>query len=464
MKKVKYILLFIPILLIAFPNFSIATVSQNSLKSVVRIICTTEEGTWSGSGMIITNDGYVLTNKHVISGDSGNIYSGCSIGITNDEFSEPVFSYTAKTIIAASGADLALLKINSTRTDFSYSNVFLYNLPSQSTEIEALGYPLMGGSKITYTKGYVSGVAGSQEDLGNFFIKADLKIDAGNSGGPSFTNKGEFMGINSAVLAGEFNVLGLIIPSTTIFDFLRANSYDYLISGIQKKDNNQSYQFSDYSGSTNQKVIRKFPDGTLIQPEFLHYTAVGKNTIYLLENGKKRPFTSRAAFEYSGYRFNQGEEGGWESNITLVTEEEFYQYPLGEPISIDMDEVIKEGALIRSTWWEDCYDVYIVKYVGNKKFKRLILSPSVFNNYGHLKWEDIRDEDETIVYSFTTSDLVRVVGGEKVYQLFPQGDTGIKRWVNLSASEFLARGYDPDSIYEVNQFDLDSYITGEPIQ
>lgn len=427
MKKIKYILLFISIFLIAFPNFSIATVSQNTLKSVVRIICVTDKGTWSGSGMIISNNGYMLTNKHVVSGDIGDIYTGCSIGITDNEFSEPKFIHTADTIIAAKGVDLALLKINSTKTDFNYSKVFLYYLPNQGMEIEALGYPLIGGDKITYTKGYVSGVVGSQEDVGNFFIKADLKIDAGNSGGPSFTSQGEFVGINSAVLAGKYNSLGLIIPSTTILDFLRVNSYDHLITGIQKKDNNQSIQLNDYSnpkstssqippdgsliradrylgtyycptclptvyliddgwkreiqqyfkeetfancgwtwedtivvdvsiiesiptGSSfsnfspkvgecwipkDQRIIRKFPNGTLLQVEFKYYPDFGTATVYLLENGKKRAFISREVFEAFGYRFNEGEAGEWKNNLTYISEDEFYQYPIGETITMN---------------------------------------------------------------------------------------------------------------------------------
>src|SRR3989344_9224496 len=49
---------------------------------------------------------------------------------------------------------------------------------------------------------------------------------------------------------------------------------------------------------------------------------------------------------------------------------------------------LPEGALIRAA---GDIDVYIVKYVGAKKFKRLVLSPSVFDNYGHLRWEDIRE-------------------------------------------------------------------------
>jgi len=117
---------------------------------------------------------------------------------------------------------------------------------------------------------------------------------------------------------------------------------------------------------------------------------------------------------------------------------------------------IPEGATIRA---RGDIDVYIIKYVGSKKFKRLILSPSVFNNYGHLKWSDIKDVEQCVVDSFTTSELVRAVGDPKVYKLYPSGDTGEKKWVT-TADAFLRMGFDWDAIYEINQFDRDSYILG----
>lgn len=117
---------------------------------------------------------------------------------------------------------------------------------------------------------------------------------------------------------------------------------------------------------------------------------------------------------------------------------------------------IKEGTLIRAA---GDIDIYIVKYVGLKQFKRLILSPSVFNNYGHLKWEDVLDIDKSTVDSFTTSELVRAVNDTKVYKLFPQGDTGEKRWIKTSEA-FIANGFDWDAVYEINEFDRDSYETG----
>jgi len=129
---------------------------------------------------------------------------------------------------------------------------------------------------------------------------------------------------------------------------------------------------------------------------------------------------------------------------------------------------IPEGALIRAA---GDIDIYIVKYIpstgsgqaGSKQFKRLILSPSVFNNYGHLKWEDVLDVAQSVVDSFTTSELVRAVNDEKVYKLFPQGDTGEKRWIKTSDA-FISNGFDWDAIYEINEFDRDSYETGLPLE
>ncbi len=121
-----------------------------------------------------------------------------------------------------------------------------------------------------------------------------------------------------------------------------------------------------------------------------------------------------------------------------------------------MAQSIKEGAIIRA---EGDIDVYIVKYIKSKKFKRLILSPSVFNNYGHLKWENIVVVNKPVLDLFITSDLVKAVDDEKIYRLYPSEDIGEKRWVKTSEA-FERMGFDWDEVYEINQFDRDSYITG----
>jgi len=115
------------------------------------------------------------------------------------------------------------------------------------------------------------------------------------------------------------------------------------------------------------------------------------------------------------------------------------------------------------------FDIYIVKLVGAKKFKRLILSPHVFESYEHFDknsngspWDDVKDVTQVVMDEYTTSDLVRAVGDAKVYQLIATGDTGTKQWLNMTAAQFNA-GYDSDSIYEINATDRNAYTTGEDI-
>lgn len=552
MRYIIYILLavlFTPTLV----PFAALAADSNTIKSVVIIRCITPKGTQYGSGVMISAEGFIITNKHIIANDQETvIYTGCDVGLTESEAIPATFSYKADTLVAAKGVDLALLKIKG-GVNFSFTPVYAYNLPSLGTKIQAIGYPAIGGSTITYTQGYVSGLLGSQNDVGNFYIKADINIEAGSSGGGAFTENNELLGITSAVLAGKFNTLGLIIPTVVVRDFLYANTYSsllkneettlgqdifydygksspksnvpqsnippdgsiirpdrnlrtdcpdcpptvYLIDdGLKRAVNGDTFAFCGFKWENVQTVdantvlsiptgtdlsqfepgvsrgscytpkaqrqIRSFPNGTLIQAWFKNWPNFDTNTIYLIENGKKRPFVSREVFEALGYRFNQGETNNWKSNITYATEEEFYQYTMGDfitmqnPPSPNTSQNIPEGAIIRA---KGDIDVWIVKYVGNKKLKRLVLSPSVFNGYKHLKWENILNVERSIVDSFTTSDLVRAVDDDKIYKLYPSGDTGQKRWI-ANSDVFTRLGLDADAVYEINTVDRNSYITG----
>ncbi len=105
------------------------------------------------------------------------------------------------------------------------------------------------------------------------------------------------------------------------------------------------------------------------------------------------------------------------------------------------------------------YDVFIIKYVGAKQFKRLVLNPQVFESYGHLEWGNIKTGTVAELEAFTTSSLTRAEGDDKVYKLFPDGDIGTKRWVDTLAL-FTSLGYDWDAVYVINSTDRDNYTTG----
>jgi len=104
------------------------------------------------------------------------------------------------------------------------------------------------------------------------------------------------------------------------------------------------------------------------------------------------------------------------------------------------------------------YDVFIVKIVGSKTFKRLILNPQVFTSYGHLKWSNLKKLSADTVKGYTTSALVRPINEEPVYVLAPNGDSGTKQWVD-DLTCFNSKGYDWDSVYVINAVDAGNYST-----
>ncbi|MBU4284983.1 right-handed parallel beta-helix repeat-containing protein [Patescibacteria group bacterium] len=118
--------------------------------------------------------------------------------------------------------------------------------------------------------------------------------------------------------------------------------------------------------------------------------------------------------------------------------------------------IIIDGDLIKTS---DNPDVYIVKLVDSLKYKRLILNPEIFNQYSHLKWENIKTVSQTELDEYTISDLVRAVGDEKVYKLYSNGDTGERRWIK-TAEDFNGFGYKSNAIYEINSYEWNFYATG----
>jgi hypothetical protein len=120
---------------------------------------------------------------------------------------------------------------------------------------------------------------------------------------------------------------------------------------------------------------------------------------------------------------------------------------------------IPEGAIIRN---QAGIDVYIVKYNNGKRFMRLILSPSVFKSYGHLKWENILVINDVVERSYSISYCVYVAGDSTIWRLEPVEDSGVRRrFFPRSNANWI--DYDPDGIYQINTTDRDSYATGADI-
>ncbi len=158
-----------------------------------------------GSGFIISADGYVVTNNHVVD------HGGKSVKVTLDDGKER----DADVIGVDQKTDLALLKIKGA-TDLPFVK-FSKELPRIGDWVLAIGNPFgLGG---TVTAGIVSAEG---RDIGSGpydqFIQIDAPINKGNSGGPTFNLKGEVVGVNTAIFSptGGSVGLGFAIPSETV--------------------------------------------------------------------------------------------------------------------------------------------------------------------------------------------------------------------------------------------------------
>lgn len=157
-----------------------------------------------GSGFLITGDGYILTNEHVISGATG-------ILVTVQGIEQP---YKATVVGADYDLDLAVLKIDADQE--------LPNLKLGSSEqikvgnwVIAIGNPY--GLDHTVTIGVISAkgrpVAVEHRSYKNL-LQTDASINPGNSGGPLLNLRGEVVGINTAVAQAQG--IGFAIPTSTV--------------------------------------------------------------------------------------------------------------------------------------------------------------------------------------------------------------------------------------------------------
>lgn len=176
-----------------------------------------QEPVGTGTGVIITEDGYIVTNAHVIY-DSQNGYglaSAIKVLLGEDTYEAEVIGYDTD-------CDLAVLKVdekNLTAAEFGSSD----DLKLGETVI-AIGNPLGFDLMNTVTRGCVSGLNRNItiNDKSMNLIQTDAAINSGNSGGPLINKYGQVIGINSSKMSssyyGEASIegIGFAIPSDEV--------------------------------------------------------------------------------------------------------------------------------------------------------------------------------------------------------------------------------------------------------
>ena len=209
-----------------FTEGSIADIANKVAKSVVSIVTSTKTTNFfgqdysssaAGTGVIITSDGYILTNKHVINGatkvtvilDDGTTYEDVEVVAT-----DPL-------------NDIAFLKIKDAK-DLTAATLGDSKTINVGQQVIAIGNAL-GEYQNTVTSGIISGTGrsvtasdgtGSNVETLSDMIQTDAAINSGNSGGPLVNAAGEVIGINTATSSSAEN-MGFAIPISSVKGMLK---------------------------------------------------------------------------------------------------------------------------------------------------------------------------------------------------------------------------------------------------
>ncbi len=195
---------------------NIVNIVEKISKSVVNISTKTTVYGWfgqsnvvegAGTGVIISADGYILTNNHVIEGSD-------SITVTTHDRK----AYEAKLMKTDSDKDLAIVKVDV--TGLASATIGDSDDIKVGEEVIAIGN-VLGRFTDSVTKGIISGLGrpittsstqfyGNVEQLDDL-IQTDAAINSGNSGGPLVNMKGEIIGINTAIV-GDAQNIGFSVP------------------------------------------------------------------------------------------------------------------------------------------------------------------------------------------------------------------------------------------------------------
>ena len=181
-----------------------------NIPSVVSITCQSSRGSSSGTGVVLTADGYIVTNAHVV--ENAQIIS---VQLTDDR------SFGAGLVGCDAVSDLAVLRIDCadlTPAQFGDSSTLRVG-----DTVVAIGDPLGAAFRGTYTNGIVSAINRDVDMNGRTMtlIQTNAALNSGNSGGPLINCYGQVIGINTMKI-GTFTDdagvegLGFAIPSTQV--------------------------------------------------------------------------------------------------------------------------------------------------------------------------------------------------------------------------------------------------------
>ncbi len=206
-------------------GLSLQDIYDKTIHSVVSISCTSQNGSSTGTGVIISTGGYIVTNFHVVEGASS-----ISVRLTDER------TYNATLIGDDEVSDLAVLHIEAsdlTPAEFGDSSVLRVG-----DSVAAIGDPLGEEFRGTLTNGIVSAINRDVTTGGRTLtlIQTNAALNSGNSGGPLINCYGQVIGINTLKIgaftdAAGVEGLGFAIPSTTVKEIVEQLISQGYVSG-----------------------------------------------------------------------------------------------------------------------------------------------------------------------------------------------------------------------------------------
>jgi putative serine protease PepD len=219
---------------------------QRDSSGVVSIKATTAEGGDTGTGIVLNDEGLILTNNHVISdGTSITVSPGKSSNVTR----------TATVVGADANSDLALIKIDPSGLGLQPLKLVSSSSVEVGDAVYAIGNPY--GLDETLTKGIVSALgreiaAPDGAPIKNA-IQTDAALNPGNSGGPLLNAQGEVIGVNSQIASDAASSEGSQPGSTGVGFAVSSNTVSEAIKKIEAGEGSSTQTQATQQGSRVQE-------------------------------------------------------------------------------------------------------------------------------------------------------------------------------------------------------------------
>ena len=206
-----------------FPEIGQMSPQERAVAATVEII----SGLSRGSGCLISPDGYILTNYHVIEKMDGKPNTQVWVALNGSPYEPPEELFIAELIDHRKSSDLALLKIDGTfygqnlpaGIKFPYYRLGDDRALGLGDSLKVIGFPGIGGTGTRVTISLTTGIVSGFEKRGDgFLIKTDSMINYGNSGGAAVNGDFELIGLPTIIIGEGSGQMGFIYPLNLVPD------------------------------------------------------------------------------------------------------------------------------------------------------------------------------------------------------------------------------------------------------